>query len=99
MGRGVEINELRTQASRIRGVEAVNGVRLFYQNLTTSLWVELKESQKLPLADYQLPELMAVALQKGEAIPAPPRGFSPAKSGPNRATPQPIPVPVVPDLC
>ena len=98
LGRSVEINELRTQAGRVDGVEAVNGVRLFTQNLSSKVWLEVQESQKLRLADYQLPELMAVALQSGEAMPAPPRGFAPARPG-APAGPQPIPVPVIPDLC
>ncbi len=98
LGRSVEINELRTQAGRVDGVEAVNGVRLFTQNLSSKVWLEVQESQKLRLTDYQLPELMAVALQSGEAMPAPPRGFAPARPGAPTG-PQPIPVPVIPDLC
>ncbi|MCX6546587.1 MAG: hypothetical protein NTW40_00835, partial [Acidobacteria bacterium] len=68
------------------------------QNLSSKLWVEVADGQKLPLADYQLPELVAIALQPGEATPAPPRGFAPGRPGAS-AGPKPIPVPVIPDLC
>lgn len=110
-GRSVEINELRTQAGRVDGVEAVNGLRLFYQDLTTLAWLELSDRQALPLTDYQLPELMAVALQAGEGQPAPPRGFAPgslvlpgAASGStgttgSSPTGRAVPVPVIPDVC
>ncbi len=95
--RAVEINELRTQAGRVDGVEAINGVRLFYQDLTSLQWRELTSGQAMPLTDYQLPQLMAVAIQPGEAQPVPPRGFgagTPATGGK-----QPVPVPVIPDIC
>ena len=96
-GRAVDINELRTQASRVDGIEAVNGLRLFYQDLASGLWRELTGRLSLPLTDYQLPELMAVAVQSGEATPAPPRAFAPGTStgGSTRA----VPVPVIPDVC
>jgi hypothetical protein len=96
--RAVEINELRTQAGRVNGVEAVNGLRLFYQDLGTRQWRELSSSQSLPLTDYQLPQLMAVAIQPGEAQPAPPRGFGPG-AAPATGGKRPIPVPVIPDIC
>lgn len=98
--RAVEINELRTQAGRVNGVEAINGLRLFYQDLVSQEWIELT-SGKIPLTDYQLPQLMAVAIQPGEDDkPAPPRGFAP---GTTRATlaggKRVILVPVIPDIC
>lgn len=99
-GRAVEINELRTQAGRVAGVEAVNGLRLFVEDLTgsaaTAQWRELLGTQALALTDYQLPELMAVAVTLGEAQPAAPRGFGP---GTPAAPAQGVPVPVIPDLC
>lgn len=97
MGRAVEVNELRTQAGRVPGVEAVNGLRLFYQDLDAGVWHELTEAQALPLADYQLPELMAVALQAGEARPEPPRGYAPGTAPAAGAAA--VPVPVIPDRC
>lgn len=96
--RAVEINELRTQAGRVNGVEAVNGLRLFYQDLDTKQWRELISSQALPLTDYQLPQLMAVSIQPGEAQPAPPRGFAPG-AAPATGGKRPVPVPVIPDIC
>lgn len=95
--RAVEINELRTQAGRVDGIEAINGLRLFYQDLINHQWRELTSGQALPLSDYQLPQLMAVSIQPGEAAPTPPRGFAPdtAPTGGKR----PVPVPVFPDIC
>lgn len=108
-GRAVEINELRTQAGRVAGVEAVNGLRLFVEDSAvaagTTRWRELPGSQALTLTDYQLPELMAVSVSPGEAQPAPPRGYAPGTPGtagtPGAAGsgPQGVPVPVIPDLC
>ena len=97
LGRSVEINELRTQAGRVDGVEAVNGLRLFYQDLITQQWRELTAAQALPLLDYQLPQLMTVAIQSGEAQPAPPRGFAPGTT--TTGGKRPVPVPVIPDIC
>ena len=97
LGRSVEINELRTQAGRVDGVEAVNGVRLFYRDLLSGEWRELTSAQALPLADYQLPRLMAVAIQPGEATPPPPPGFAPGT--PSSGGPRAVPVPVIPDIC
>lgn len=97
LGRAVEINELRTQAGRVAGVQAVNHLRLFYQDLTHGTWQELLETQALPLTDYQLPELMTVALEAGEDLPEPPRGH--ASGTPAPRTPTGVPVPVIPDKC
>lgn len=99
-GRAVEANELRTQAGRVAGVEAVNGLRLFVEDATAPTgspsWRELPAGQALVLADYQLPELMAVAVTLGEAQPEPPRGYAPGGPAPSS---QGVPVPVIPDLC
>jgi len=96
LGRSVEINELRTHAGRVAGVEAVNALRLFYQDLDNALWHELVNDQALSLTDYQLPELMAVAIELGEETPAPPRGYA---SGDQPSPTPPTPVPVIPDIC
>lgn len=96
LGRSVEINELRTQAGRVAGVEAVNGLRLFYQDLKSLAWYELSPAQALPLQDYQLPQLMTVTLQAGEASPDPPRGLGAAPTG---GAKRPVPVPVILDIC
>jgi len=99
LGRAVEVNELRTQAGRVEGVEAVNALRLFYLDLADNRWQELTEAQALPLADYQLPELMAVHLQAGEDRPDPPRGYAPGTQPPSGPGAAPVPVPVIPDRC
>ena len=103
LGRAVEMNELRTQAGRVAGVEAVNALRLFFLNLNDQTWHELTESQALPLLDYQLPELMAVNVQAGEDAPNPPRGFSPDGGVlfpfPGGGSGVLVPVPVIPDKC
>ncbi|MBP0622462.1 putative baseplate assembly protein [Cupriavidus consociatus] len=100
-GRAVEINELRTQAGRVEGVEAVNALRLFYQDQqqNPTVWLELTGAQALPLLDYQLPELMAVAVRPGEDRPPPPRGFGPGRPPEDDAGTRAVPVPVIPDLC
>lgn len=99
-GRAVEINELRTQAGRVPGVEAVNGLRLFVEEPATAgatpTWRELAGNTDLTLTDYQLPELMAVAVSLGETQPSPPRGFAP---GTMSYAGNLVPVPVIPDLC
>jgi hypothetical protein len=100
-GRAVEINELRTQAGRVEGVEAVNALRLFYQDQQQDppVWLELTGAQALPLQDYQLPELMAIAVRPGEDNPAPPRGFGPGLPPGDGPASRAVPVPVIPDLC
>ena len=98
--RAIEINELRTQASRVQGVEAVNGFRLFYQDLNTKQWIELSAQQKLPLAEYQLPQLTAISITSGETNPPPPRGLGLGSDSPNNTGgKRSIPVPVIPDIC
>jgi hypothetical protein len=88
----------------VAGVEAVNGLRLFVEEVDDDGaalgWAEMPAGRALPLADYQLPELMAVAVQIGEAEPAPPQGFASgggAANAPSGGTA--VPVPVIPDLC
>jgi hypothetical protein len=97
LGRAVEVNELATAAARVPGVLAVNAVRLFYQDLNGGSWQEAG-AQALPLLPYQLPELMAVSVQPGEATPRPPRGYAPSAPGVGAAA-RAVPVPVVPDRC
>ncbi len=102
LGRAVELNELATRAARVAGVEAVNQTRLFYQDLSSGAWQELSEAQSLPLADYQLPELMAISLESGEGAPAGPAGYAPdsaASSGVAAGPAVAVPVPVIPDKC
>jgi hypothetical protein len=98
MGRMVELNELRTQAGRVCGVDQINGLRLFYQDLETKAWLE--SSRDLTLVDYQLPELMAVSLTAGSGMPVPPQGYGQgaAASGPGSRSVA-VPVPVIPDIC
>lgn len=99
--RSVELNELRTVAAKVEGVEAVNGARLFTQDLRTGRWREVLGGQpELALEDYQLPALMAIRLQLGEVTtPQPPEGFGPVTPGKKPSGSRPIPVPVLPELC
>jgi hypothetical protein len=97
MGRMVELNELRTQAGRVGGVDQINGLRLFYQDLETKAWLE--SSRDLTLVDYQLPELMAVSLTAGHGTPTPPKGYGPGSSGSSGPGTMAVPVPVIPDIC
>jgi hypothetical protein len=101
LGRSVEKNELRTRAGRVEGVEAVNVLHLFYQDLDSREWRELTAAQALTLRDYQLPQLMEVALQPGEGEPAPPRSFAPGSTGTTTVSggTRAVPVPVIPDIC
>ena len=95
-GRAVDVNELRTQAGRVAGVEAVNGLRLFHFDAEAAAWQELADAPALPLTDHQWPELMAVAVQAGDGEPEPPAGHAPGSPAPTVVA---VPVPVIPDLC
>lgn len=97
LGRTVELNELRTQAGRVAGVDQINGLRLFYQDLETQAWLE--SSLDLALEDFQLPELMAVSLTAGNGTPTPPRGYGQGVAASGPGSPGAVPVPVIPDIC
>ena len=93
LGRAIDRNELTTVAARVDGVLAVGQLRLFYQ-LRSGDWAE---EQKLVLAPYQLPEVMTVEAQQGEAIPDTPAVVDTApSSGPENDS---VPVPVIPETC
>lgn len=100
LGRAVELNELRTIAGRVDGIESVNQAALYHQDLTTNAWLALDTttSDDLPLFDYQLPLLMAMNIEVGEAAPAPPRGYGPSAGGDDDIG-NGVPVAVIPDLC
>ncbi|MEY2689228.1 MAG: hypothetical protein RL375_3427 [Pseudomonadota bacterium] len=99
LGRAVELNELRTQAGRVDGVLAVNALRLFYLDLDSQAWRELTDQAALPLTDYQLPELMAVAVHSGDGPPPGPPGYAPGTPSQPDSSARAVPVPVIPDLC
>jgi hypothetical protein len=99
LGRSIELNELRTQAGRVDGVLAVNALRLFYLDLDSQSWREFTGQAALPLTDYQLPELMAVAVQSGEGPPPGPPGYAPGTPSQPGNSARAVPVPVIPDLC
>lgn len=98
MGEAVRVNELLTQAARVKGVQSVNGVSLFGQ--TNAGWQRLPAVEEMSLTIYQLPELMGVRAEVGTASDTPqlPQGIGPLSGSP----PEPgdgIAVPVIPDVC
>ena len=92
MGRALEINELITVAARVKGVLAVNHVRLFYQ-VDSGEWIE---TDKLTLQKYQLPEVMVVETHEGEDPPPAPAIIEGVDGGDDDDA---IAVPIIPELC
>ena len=92
MGRALEINELITVAARVKGVLAVNHVRLFYQ-VDSGEWIE---TDKLALQKYQLPEVMVVETHEGEDPPPAPAIIEGVDGGDDDDA---IAVPIIPELC
>ncbi|MDY6919740.1 MAG: putative baseplate assembly protein [Pseudomonadota bacterium] len=94
----VQANELLTQAARVAGVRAVNGVALFRHN--DAGWQRLPEAEAFSLAAYQLPELMGVRVAVGgpEDTPQLPQGIGPLQ-GAAKDSGDGIPVPVIPEVC
>lgn len=73
-------------------------------------WRRLGSDELFRLEHYQLPELLAVRVETGSGIPELPTGIGPLLGAPGSATGsdgsgsggdhrQPVPVPVIPDLC
>jgi predicted phage baseplate assembly protein len=100
LGRDVRERELDVDISRIPGVLEVNGVNLFARSGTgaDATWRVLPRNtadgtQTLPLADWQLPELLSVIVTDGDApadLSALPNPFADGNA---------VAVPVVPELC
>ncbi|MCQ8130968.1 hypothetical protein, partial [Methylomonas rivi] len=94
----VDVNELRTVAGRVAGVQAIGGL-LLYARTGDGQWQTLAEGQSLSLQPWQLPELVGISVQAdspGEA-PRPPNIVSGA--GERDAIKDWIPTPVIPDIC
>ncbi|MEM1265894.1 MAG: putative baseplate assembly protein [Pseudomonadota bacterium] len=92
LGRAVDVNELRTAASRVPGLQAVTGLALWHR-MGARPWTPLR-STSLELARYQLPELMDVHV--GASVETP--GVVRAEDGVD-TPPRPQPAPVAPDIC
>lgn len=92
MGRAVDVDELRTAASRVNGVVRVKNVRLFYTS-QEGAWLETKN---LALHKYQLPEVITIETYADKDIPPPPAIADESGGSDDDDL---IPVPVIPDLC
>ncbi len=99
MGGTIRPNELSARAARVDGVLAINAEALFVE--AEAGWRRMSAGEVLPLATYQLPELVGVRVESGDGgTPALPAGIGPiAGDGPTEAGPRLVPVPVIPDVC
>ena len=96
LGRAVADRELEVEAARVAGVVAVAGVNLFQRE--GSSWQLVGRNgaglQRLALAAWQLPELMQVVVEVGNA---PPQRIDAGIEGSSGGTR--VAVPVITDLC
>jgi len=98
LGQTLDVNELRTVAGRVAGVQAIGTLLLYVQNADKQ-WQTLSEGQRFSLQPWQLPELQALSVQidsPGEA-PKPPSLVSGETE--REAIKDWIPAPVIPDIC
>lgn len=98
LGQPVDVNELRTVAGRVAGVQAIGALLMYVQD-SDKKWQTLSEGQSLTLQPWQLPELQAISVQpdsRGEA-PQPPSLVSGAAE--RETIKDWIPAPVIPDIC
>ncbi len=96
LGRPVRVNELITQAARVEGILAINGLALFEKGVKG--WRRLRGKEVIELKAYQLPELMGVRVESGSGAPALPGGIGPLE-GQAPDSSRSIAVPVIPDVC
>jgi hypothetical protein len=98
LAQSVDVNELRTVAGRVAGVQAIGPLLLYVQH-PDKTWQMLVEGQSLALQDWQLPELQAISVQadSGGEAPKPPSLVSGASE--REAIKDWIPAPVIPDIC
>ncbi len=89
LGRRVDGEEIEAVAARVDGILAVDQVRLFTP--VAGRWQPLANG-RIELADYELPELAAVAVTLGTGEP-------PAPGAPPVEGPKPVPAPVIPAQC
>ena len=107
LGRSIDVDELRTQASRTVGVLSISQMTLFYFDADfeggKGQWQSLSKGQVFTLQDYQLPQLSAVQAREdnqtdGQSLPLP-DGLNPTDDALD-ATGQTIEaIPVVPHRC
>jgi len=100
LGRGVRERELEVEVSRVAGVSEVRGLNLFERAVLDGQpdWRGLSRNtpdgtQTLPIAAWQLPELLSVVVIDGDApddLKAVPNPFADANA---------VAVPVVPEVC
>jgi len=76
MGRNIDVDELRTHASRTEGVLKIKQIRLFYFDQDNAHWQPLAKGQTLALEDYQLPQLSAIQVQAEQQISGSADGLS-----------------------
>lgn len=74
LGRTIDVDELRTQASRTAGVLSISQMTLFYFDSTKKQWQSLAKGQTFPLNDYQLPQLSAVQARADNQTVSPSAG-------------------------
>lgn len=69
LGRSVDVDELRTQASRTSGVLSISQMTLFYYDSDKKQWLPLTKGEPFTLEDYQLPMLSAVQARADNQTP------------------------------
>jgi predicted phage baseplate assembly protein len=101
LGRAVRSRELEVEVSKVDGVDELRGIQLFRRSASTGVddWQRLPAvaadgAQILTLQPWQLPELLAVVVEEGNAaalsLRALPNPFAQANA---------VAVPVVPETC
>lgn len=103
LGRAVDIDELRTYASRTEGVLSINQMTLFYFDDLNQQWQSLAKGQHFQLQDYQLPLLSAVQAQADNQLDSSelplPDGLNPTDDAVNEEGQTVEAIPVVPHSC
>ena len=98
LGQALAVNELRTVAGRVAGVQSIGDLQLYVQN-SDKQWQTLSEGQSLTLQAWQLPELQTISVQplaNGEALIPPNLVSGQAEWG---AIIEWFPIPIIPDIC
>ncbi len=110
LGRNIDVDELRTHASRTEGVLKVKQISLFYFEQENAHWQSLAKGQALPLDDYQLPQLSAIQVQAEQQVSSSadglanidlplPDGLNPTDDSVDAAGKTVEAIPVVPHRC
>lgn len=98
LGQAVEVNELRTVAGRVAGVQAIGGLLLYVRN-GAGQWQTLAEGQSQSLQPWQLPELVGISVQSDSPGEAPQAPKVVSGAGERDNIKDWIPTPVIPDIC